>query len=327
MSFGRKTSLILMGTAEIQGPDLPPTVPPTDLANFHFKFSTVQADVETPNNLRLRVYNLDPRSINAITGAYSRVVLQAGYAESFGVIFDGTIKQFGIGKENETDSYLDILAADGDQAYNFSVVNVSLEAPLTGKVDQIKKAAEAMGPLGVELGFIDNNGLIGGTVPNPRGKVMFGMTRRHLRNLTDSVSATWSIQNGKISVIPLDGYLPNEPIVLSSANGMVGIPEQQIDGIKIKNLLDPRLVPGQLVKIDNNSINKVIAADPKASPFQNFPFDKRVALPVLLATVANDGLYRIYVAEYEGDTRGGPWYVNLTCLAVNATTGKVKPYG
>ncbi|MGC8165472.1 hypothetical protein ACP3WT_28400, partial [Salmonella enterica] len=59
---------------------------------------------------------------------FTRIVLQAGYAGNYGIIFDGSVKQVRRGRENQTDTYLDITAADGDSAYNFAVVNTSLAA-------------------------------------------------------------------------------------------------------------------------------------------------------------------------------------------------------
>ena len=40
----------------------------------------------------------------------------------------GLIKQVRIGRENGTDTFLNIAAADGDKAYNFAVVNATLAA-------------------------------------------------------------------------------------------------------------------------------------------------------------------------------------------------------
>ncbi|WP_457832633.1 hypothetical protein, partial [Staphylococcus aureus] len=82
------------------------------------------------------------------------------------------VKQVRRGRENQTDTYLDITAADGDSAYNFAVVNTSLAAGST--VEQhVQAACTAMAPFGVSLDYmfeLPKN-------PLPRGKVMFGMAR------------------------------------------------------------------------------------------------------------------------------------------------------
>lgn len=288
-----------------------------DLSDFHIKFRTSQADTESPNNCLVRVFNLSEVTITRL-GEYKTIILQAGYEGQFGVIFQGTVKQYKIGRENATDNYIDILAADGDIGYNFSVVNKTLERGATPQ-DQIKAAVASMNQNGVSLGYTAQ--ATGGVLP--RGKVLFGMARDQIRRGAQSLGSTWSIQNGKINIIPLDGFIPGEALKLSAATGLVGIPEQTQNGIVLKCLLNPRLLVGSLIQIDNKSINQLVQQDKNAAPV---PYNQWTGLQ-LLAKTTSDGVYRLYVAEFEGDTRGTAWYSHLTCLAVDASSGKVKPYG
>jgi hypothetical protein len=298
-----------------------------DLSQLRFKFRVCQSDEESPNTAIIRVYNLAPDTLRKITGRtpveYTRVVLQAGYENShYGVIFDGTIKQFRRGKENATDSYLDILAAAGDIEYNLGVCNATVAAGST----PLERARIVAKQMGMELG--QTPGLVFGGVL-PRGKVLWGMGRTLLRCEAANRGATWSIQDGKIDVVPLDGYLPGEAVVLSALTGMVGIPEQTEQGVRIRCLLNPKLRIGGLVQVDNASINQTSQADLRASGFASrnldvgqVPFDKYAGVQ-MLADVTTDGFYRLYVVEYIGDTRGQEWYAELVGLAVDASTGKV----
>nr|WP_315596087.1 hypothetical protein [uncultured Cupriavidus sp.] len=79
-------------------------------------------------------------------------MLQGGYQGNFGIIFDGTIKQVRRGRESQTDTYLDITAADGDSAYNFAVVNTTLAAGSTA-LDHVQACTRAMSQYGVTLGY------------------------------------------------------------------------------------------------------------------------------------------------------------------------------
>lgn len=294
-----------------------------DLSNLQFSFKTSQQDAESPNSCAIRVYNLSAATLAAVTkDEYNRVILQAGYTTAFGVIFDGTIKQFRIGKVNATDTYLDILAAEGDLAYNFSLVNKTLAAGWT-HVDALKEARAAMAGQGVVQEHIDEKGLLGGTVPNARGKVMWGLPRAALRQTTTSVGASWFIDKNTMVVLPLDGYLPGAALVLNSRTGLIGLPEQTAEGVMATCLLNPKLVLGGLVQIDNASVNQTIQQNPSAGPLA---YNQWAGLQ-LLASVTADGFYRVFVIEHEGDTRGMAWHSHLTCLAVNPATKKVKPYG
>ena len=316
--YGRKASLLVM-RPEVRGNNPSAFVPGTalDLSAFHFTFNTVQQDVESPNNCSIRVFNLSRSTIEEISKAeFSRVILQAGYADSFGVIFDGTIKQFRLGRVNATTTYLDILAADGDIAYNYATINQTLAAGSTSE-QRVDATVAAMNPYGVTKGYVSLNPT-GGVLP--RGKVLFGMPRALLRQEAANNGATWNISNGRVNVTPLKGYLPGEAVVLSAATGMIGLPEQTNEGLRVRSLLNPRIVVGGRVRIDNRSVNQTIQQNPNAAPTA---YNLRAGGPQRLATITNDGIYRVFVAEYQGDTRGQDWYTNIVCLAVDASTDKV----
>lgn len=302
--FGRKASLLLVqGTQAL------------DLSGLRFRFTVKAMDAESPTNAEIRVYNLSQDTVRQIRGEYSRVVLQAGYEGNYGVIFDGTIKQFRIGRENGTDTYLDLLAADGDTAYNFAVVNRTLAAGSTSK-DRIAAAVDAMKPKGITGSDVLIPGT-GGTLP--RGKVLFGLARVALRNEADSNYATWNISQGRVQVIPRQGYAPGEVVVLNGRTGLIGRPEQTVDGIRAKCLINPAIQIGARVQIDQAAINQTLQQNPEAAPV---PYNQWAGLQ-LLANIAADGLYRVFVIEYEGDTRGNAWYCDLTLLAIDQANDKV----
>lgn len=312
--FKRKASLLVVKPGEGQNPSSV-----IDLSELHFTFKTAQQDVESPNNCQVRVYNLSQQTVRSITTEeYSRVVVQAGYESgSFGVVFDGTIQQFRIGRENSTDSFLDILAADGDLAYNYSTVNVTLAAGSTPN-QRLKAVLDEMAKKGVVAGNVPS--FTGSILP--RGKVLFGMAKALLRQEVKNLGATWNIDGGRVNVTPLDGYVPGEVLVLNAQTGLIGVPQQTEQGVLFSALLNPRLSVGNLVQIDNRSINKLVQRDPNAAPVA---YNQYTGIQNL-ATIAADGLYRLYVVEHEGDTRGQSWYTNLVGLAVNPVTKKlVKP--
>ena len=258
---------------------------------------------------------------------YSRVVLQAGYQNGpFGVIFDGTIMQFRVGKVDNKTTYLDILAADGDVAYNWAVVQKSL-ARGTTVAQQANEIVKAM----TETGGVAPGSIVfpstGGIVEGMRGKVLFGYAKAALRQVTRSTGTTWSIQNGKVNVIPLDSFLPNAEVVLTAKTGLIGRPEQTQEGIKAQCLLNPEILVGGTVWINNQSINQTQAAQGVALPGgAQLAFNQRTGFQNF-ASVTADGRYRVYVAEHEGDTRGNAWYTRIICLTVDPTTSKVQPYG
>lgn len=314
--YGRKAELLLRRPGQ-SGNNPSAFVPEKTLrlSEFHFTFQTAQQDVEAPNNCAIRVFNLARETVDSLTRfEYSDVIVQAGYEDSFGVVFQGTIKQFKVGREDATTTYVDILAADGDVAYNYSVVNKTLAAGSTSD-DRVKAAIQAMAPHGVSAGHIAPS--TGGILP--RGKVLFGMARAVLRDEARLQGATWSIDGNSVNIIPLDGYLPGDIVELSALTGMVGMPEQTENGLRVRTLLNPRIQVGGLVRINNKSVNQTINQQ-GAAPIA---YNSYVGVQ-LLANITNDGIYRVYVAEFTGDTRGQAWYTDLVCLAVDSSTNKVQ---
>lgn len=279
-----------------------------DLSELRFNFAIKASDCETPNTAFIRVYNLKEQTRQQIIAEYDSVTLQAGYQYgNFGIIFQGSIKQFRFGKERNVDSYLDIYGADGDEAYNFGVVNKSF-APGSSYSDHLSALADAMG---VKIdpnatSFLKTGGIL------PTGKVMFGMARLYMGTLARNNNCRWSIQNGVLTLIPVTGYLPGTAVAINSSSGMIGTPEQTDNGIKIRCYLNPLIKIGQAVRINNADIGQAA-------------FQQQVGFPsytsqVYYATVANDGLYRVIVAEYQGDTRGNDWFTELTCLDIDRSS-------
>lgn len=295
-----------------------------DLSDFHIKFQVMQNDEQSPSNSFIRVFNLSDKTADLIRNEYTGVTLQAGYENgNFGIIFQGDIKQFRRGRVSATDTYLDILAADGDLGYNYGYSATTLEAGNTSVQSQATEIAKGMQfPIQhmPESGTVTGLEATGGVLP--RGKVLFGMGRALMRTCARTMGATWSIQDGKIVVLPLTGYLPTDAVELNVGSGLIGMVEQTDNGICATCLLNPKLVIGGLVKIDNAAIN------------QTFQTDKSFLIPYnqwkgvqILATVADDGFYRLYVVEHLGDNRGNEWYSKLTCLKFDKSSNTCLAFG
>lgn len=301
--FIRKASLIIGGD---DGHAL-------DLSKLRFRFAIRRGDYQTPNTADVRVYNVSDETADRVfqcspTAEFTRVVIQGGYDGNYGILFDGTIKQIRRGRESPTDTFIDITAADGDRAYNYAISAVTLEASQTGAKDQIAVILEGMKKQGADIGYlpeITSN-------PLPRGKVIFGMSRDALRQVADNTGTNWSIQDGKVNLIPKSAYIPGDIPVITSATGMIGLPTQTQNGIHVRALLNPNFKIGQVVKLDNKSI-------------QGYRFGLGILDGVnnewtkQTAKTNADGLYYVMIADHIGDTRGNEWYSDLLCLAVDAS--------
>lgn len=272
-----------------------------ELGELRVVFKVSKGAVETPNSAEIRVYNPSEATANSIRREFSQVVLQAGYQGGFGIIFSGNIRQVRRGRENGTDTWLEIIAADGDWAYNYAVVNTTLAAGST-PADRMKVCQGAFSEKGVQEGHMTDpggNGL-------PRGKVMYGMARKHMRDAACGSGCEWSFQDGKVQVVKASGYLPGEAVVLTHETGLIGTPEQTNEGIKVRCLLNPSLRIGGRIKLDNKSVQQV-----------KTDLKMRALYPPRLD---HDGLYRILRLDFVGDTRGNDWYADALCIGLDDTS-------
>jgi hypothetical protein len=279
-----------------------------DLSQLHIVFSIKKADSETPNVADITVYNLSDSTATRIKKEFSRVVLQAGYQENYGTIFAGNIQQVRIGRDNGTDTYINIVAGDGDQAYISAVVNKTLAAGSTAQ-DRIDAAVEPMTPFGVQKGFIADTG----AAQLPRGKTMFGMSRDQLRTTSKSTGTTWSIQDGKVQFVQRTGVLPTTAVAITSRTGMVGVPQQTDKGVTVRCLLNPMIKVGGLIRLENAAIQEA-QIDTSSSSKQTSSDPASVD-----NSLSTDGIYRVLVVDYVGDNRGGDWYSDLTCLSADVS--------
>jgi hypothetical protein len=282
----------------------------TIVPGLRFRFEVRASDVETPNTLVARIYNVSDSTANDIWSEATYVDLEAGYENgNKGNIFSGRIKQIVRGRESNVDGYLELRAADGDQAYVNGFINQTFPAGTTDAQELSALAAAMSLPVAKTAeNYLTTGGIL------PRGKTMFGMARAEMAKLASRNDCRWSIQNGVITLVPNTGYLPGQAVAINSATGMIGTPEQTDNGIIVRCLLNPAIKIGQAVKINNRDINQTTLRD-----VIGFPAYTSQYYP---ATVTNDGLYRVLVAEHYGDTRGSgnDWYTELTCLAIDPSS-------
>ena len=286
-----------------------------DLSQLRFKFDVRAADVETPNTATIRVYNMSLATAKRIVGQeFTNVILEAGYENNvnYGTIFNGTIKRVNVGREQNVDSYVEIEAADGDFLYNFGFVN-SAVGPNSTPMQRAQAAADATDSAiqkNAAQAFANTGGIL------PRGAVLFGLSRVIMRDISLTANCRWSIQGGVLTFIPLDNYLPGEALILDSQSGLIGTPEVTDNGINMRTLLNAKLKIGGLVNVNQSLINKQMVQS------QGFPSYTNLFYP---AQTSASGNYRVLVVNHTGDTRGQPWYSEITALDVDLSAVGLNP--
>ncbi|MBS0416681.1 MAG: hypothetical protein JSR66_03135 [Proteobacteria bacterium] len=276
-------------------------------AGFKITFNVRRGDTQTPNSLDVTIYNLSEETMNQVsTKEFRTIKLQAGYPGNFGLLFQGEIKQVRKGRTDAKDSYLTITAADGDSAYNYSAMALTLAAG-SKPTDSIQQIVKSMASGAVSRGYTPDlpaNGFV-------RNRVFWGMTKDELYDFCEAYDLTASIQDGKLTFIPNQGYIPGKAVVISPQTGLLSVPEQTQNGIECAVLLNPNIKIGQLVQLQNTAINQLRYGVDLGSQGANYQLTKTVKLNA-------QGLYYVLAADHVGDTRGPPWETKLTLLSVDA---------
>lgn len=279
-----------------------------DLSALSFSFAIKRNDAKSPNTATIKVMNASRETASMVQREFTRVVLQAGYEGNYGVIFHGNVVRAKWGGSGDTETVLDITAADGDKAYNFAVINATLRKG-SSRADKVRLLCSAMNPYGVRQGYVPD---LGGKTAI-RGAVMSGMVRNYMQDVCGSANTLWSIQDGKVVVVPETAYVPGSVPVVSHDTGLVGMPEQTEKGIKLSMLLNPSIRVGGLINLDNSRIAEYGFEDRTRSK------DAAKTDRSEPARISSDGYYYVMEVAHRGHTRDNDWYTDVLCLATDAT--------
>lgn len=245
------------------------------------KFKVVRSLPREPNTAQLEIYNLTKDNRAALQESGIPLLLQAGYTENLSQIFGGAVEHT-TNLLNGRDWVSAIQGSDGGVAFRTARINTSLEGP--AQVGDVLQAASDA--LGIDPGNIAEkvrDGSIRGALTEfVNGVVLSGKAEQQLDKVVKSMGYSWSIQDGKFQLLGPEETLGDQAFLLTTATGLVGIPEAGEDGlVKARSLLQPEILPGKLVELQAESLDAV------------------------------NGAYRVEKATFIGDTWGNDWYVDI----------------
>lgn len=266
-------------------------------------FDVTKTIYRTPNVATIKLYNLSEDNENRIHDEYNDVELDVGYGAQAQGIFRGNVRYVYRYREGN-DRITQIQAGDGDKDFKDGEVNFTLAAGHTDE-DAIDCLLQNLGT--TVLGYVAGPNL---TKPKILGKTYSGTVRRVMDGIARNNKAHWTIQDGKLSMVPAGSTLPNEAIKVDSTTGLLGTPEINDKGIAMKLQLDPRVVPNGKLWLANNEV--------KAATFQP-PMLLREEQKGSAAHVRldPDGVYKVFVVTHKGDTRGNDWFSEVKCVGLS----------
>lgn len=250
-----------------------------DINGLDVSFAIKKSLKAEPNVCDLKIINLNRTHRSAIEQMKTaKVSVEAGYKEGTSVLFVGDLRT-SLSVREGPDYITSLSSGDGEKAVQTARVNISVQKN-TKTSDVVRQVAKA---LGVGDGNLDsavarlNSSGIGDLFSE--GTVITGSASREMTNICRSCGLTWSIQDGKLQLLPLRTYLDGQAIVLSPNTGLIGSPTVDNDGVMTaRALLIPDVIPGRKIVLQSERLQ---------------------------------GQYRIEECAYSGDTAGQDWYVEV----------------
>lgn len=218
---------------------------------LRFSFNVTKDLKGTPNKGTFRVWNLNPAhraQLESLAPTGVAVQLEAGYkATGTSLVFLGNLRVCHTLRE-EADLVTTVESGDGEKAVGTSRVSVSFAKGASNQT-VLKTVALAVG---VAPGNIDDAASkLGGASVFANGTVAFGSAADEMTRICRSLDLEWSVQSGKLQVLPRGRALEGKAIRLSKDTGMLGEPSIDPKGVLSgQMLIQPDVCPGRLLVLE-----------------------------------------------------------------------------
>ena len=274
--FNRSITLTVFKESESQG---------ISISDLRIAFEVTKDQLGYPNLAKIDVYNLNRNNQNRIKNESDKVLLNAGYADSDGLIFSGEIRNIEKLRRG-VDLITRIWAASNQRGVANGFLNYTAGAD-TKVRSIIEAAAETFED--VVIGRIDE--LVG--TNKIMGESLSGSSASILDRLATDYGFDWFVEDGKLNVLKPESTLNTQQtaVLISSTTGMIGVPTVTERGADVKTLLDHNIKIGKLVKIESQT-NEVSLG---SLFFRN------------VDRTLGEGFYKAIKIIHSGDTHGNLW--------------------
>jgi hypothetical protein len=285
------------------------------VSDLRVQFEVRKTIYKTPNTANIKIFNLREENEHRIRDEFDEVRLFVGYRGIPGVttpqeylLFQGNIR-FSYFYREGMDHIAEIECGDGDKDYHTGVIKAFTLS---------KDATEAMVIEHILAQFsTTKKGHIAGKKlhqPRIRGKVYSGAIKGIMSDIAKNNDAHWSIQDGKLVMVPVDSTLPGEAIMVSSETGLLGAPEVNDKGITVRTLMDARITPNGKLWLQNNELKLKHLAEQQTGQA------RKLKGPKLPARTDPDGVYKVFSVVHKGDNRAldaGSWSSESRCVGLD----------
>ena len=287
-----------------------------DLSDFHITFHVSQPTTDQPKYAEIYIYNLSAKTMNLLAGddnqiKDTQVILEVGYkSKPLTVIFKGTVFQYRRGRDNQTDTWLCVLAQSSDAYKQTAVINQSVPAGVS-ITDMSQVLMNEAQKYNIEQGHTTELS----DQQYARGRVFFGSLDRHIQQFCADNNIDFHVSDDVLNMYKLGKYIEKPAILLTRTTGMIGMPQLTTEGLNVSCLLNPQITRGARIVVDLGNLQ---------TEGYDVQYGKQgVDQPQKNANTATNkqGYFIVQSVEHFGDNRGNDWYTQT----VSTAPGAVQP--
>jgi len=236
------------------------------IKNLHISFTVQKTESSDSNKCSISIYNLSDSTINTIKESGLTAILNAGYKQGKGeeVLFIGDICN--VSTQYEFPNKITMIDLyDGQKALTYSKTSVSYREG----ADSLQILRDALNKFGLPI-KTDLTKLVLKNKQFLNAFSFAGSTKTLVDTLTKHLGLDWSIQNGELKLYTKEKLESYILINLSSETGLLNVPEsikiqskektgerkEEIDGFRIKALLQPKAEPAGTISLTSRNIPK-----------------------------------------------------------------------
>lgn len=216
------------------------------------QFRVTKTAATQPNTLDLSVTNLSPDSRAATQQRGLVVLVEAGYEGASELLFAGDARTVTHSRQG-ADWVTRIQCGDGERAFATARVSESF-GPGSKVVDVLSSIATKLGLRGADALEQAKKAAAGESFPN--GVALSGRASDELTRVAARAGLEWSIQDGRLQLVPRGKATVATAVLLSADAGLVGAPEIGDKGVvRVRSLLLPGLRPGRAVRLKSEALH------------------------------------------------------------------------
>lgn len=260
---------------------------------LHISFSIEKSTSETPNDAKVRIWNLSPDNLKILDTTDCAVELKAGYDGVNPLVLVGTISSVVTTKDN-ADRLTELAVVDGMVELRDTNISVSMNGTVNSK-DVYKMIASKMG-----LPIVFASDLTFSNMPN--GFSFVGNGKNALQKMAKANEQSWSIQNQVIQITWPGRAVSTKGYLLNSDTGLVNTPkrisintgtktETAVTGWEVEYFLNGAIGINDIVRVESTTVN---------------------------------GYYLVHKITMDGDNMEGDWTCTAQVLEIKADTKKDK---